>query len=528
LKNGIDLPPLRGCGEQVVEAWESSRLVEVLTEVIDTAIELTGADFGNIQLLDDEGSLRMVAQRHFPDWWLACRKVVSKGQCSCGTALVRGERVIVEDVEFSPIYVGTPALDIQRRAGIRAVQSTPLRNRGGKWIGMLSTHYRVPCRPDLKTLKVLDLMANHTVTLIEQATTLEQTRNMLVEAQKIAHMGSFEYLADTQETVWSEEEARIFGIDPAEPAPTYEVLLQKFFHPGDVDRLNDAFTRAVQSRSVFELEHRIVRPDGSIRWVYSRAHPYLDERGVLVRYVGTTLDITERKEAEEALFESRHLLELALAGTELGMWDVEMPGGKSTYDDRYCAMFGYQADEIEPTMEGWLRQVHPDDLRNVEEAMRAHLAGESRIYEAEYRQRHKDGHWVWVFSRGKVTYDAANQPVRATGTTLDISDRKRVTTVGAELLKKFETLIAGLDRHSTNTGNGGSTSVPRSKTRLSGRNREVLQLIAEGMTSTQIAKELGISEGTAATHRRNLMHKLGLKNKAELVRYAIKHGIVAA
>lgn len=130
---------------------------------------------------------------------------------------------------------------------------------------------------------------------------LAHTRNMLTDAQKIAHLGSFEYLPSTQSTVWSEEEYRIYGLDPAEPSPAYPDLLAKHIHPDDAAALHETFMAALQSGSTFELEHRIVRSDGSVRWVYDCAHPFLDPEGRLGRYVGVTLDITERKAASARL-----------------------------------------------------------------------------------------------------------------------------------------------------------------------------------------------------------------------------------
>ena len=128
-----------------------------------------------------------------------------------------------------------------------------------------------------------------------------QMSRMLAEAQMIAHLGSFEYIAATQSIVWSVEEYRIYGLDPAGPAPTYEVMLAQCIHPEDAARLHQTFAAAMQSRAIYELEHRIVRPDGSVRFVHDRAHPYCDEHGRLIRYVGATLDITERKQMEEEL-----------------------------------------------------------------------------------------------------------------------------------------------------------------------------------------------------------------------------------
>ncbi len=138
---------------------------------------------------------------------------------------------------------------------------------------------------------------------------LMKTSKNLSESQKIAHLGSFEYDADTRTTIWSEEEFNIYGLDPAGPSPDYEVMLAKHIHPDDAAVLNETFTSAMHNGSTYELEHRIVRPDGSVRFVYDRAHPFFDSNGRLVRYIGATLDITERKKADEILKRDKDALE---------------------------------------------------------------------------------------------------------------------------------------------------------------------------------------------------------------------------
>ena len=132
--------------------------------------------------------------------------------------------------------------------------------------------------------------------IVEEA--LAKTRNLLTEAQQVAHLGSFEYVVATNSAQWSDEEYRIFGLDPEQASLNFEDMLTRYVHPDDVELLNTTFMNAVESKSIFELEHRIVQPDGTVRWVYDRAHPYLDMNGNLLRYVGATLDITERKQSE--------------------------------------------------------------------------------------------------------------------------------------------------------------------------------------------------------------------------------------
>jgi two-component system sensor histidine kinase/response regulator len=144
---------------------------------------------------------------------------------------------------------------------------------------------------------------------------LERTTTALSEAQKIAHLGSFEYIAATRSTVWSEEEYRIYGLDPASPSPQYDVMLENCIHPDDAALLDEIFAKAMRDGTVYELEHRIVRPDGEVRWVHDRAHPYFNKQGELERYLGVTLDITERKLTEEQLRLSEAHLQAVVDGT---------------------------------------------------------------------------------------------------------------------------------------------------------------------------------------------------------------------
>ena len=149
---------------------DGADLRPILAEIVDVAIAISGADFGNIQLLDPASSdLRIVGQRGLPRWWLDYWERVAKGQGTCGTALEGGQRIIVEDVEQSPIFAGTPGLEMQRRAAIRACQSTPLVSLSGTPLGMISTHYKNPRKPDDHALRLLDLLARQAADIIDRA-----------------------------------------------------------------------------------------------------------------------------------------------------------------------------------------------------------------------------------------------------------------------------------------------------------------------------------------------------------------------
>ena len=139
-----------------------------------------------------------------------------------------------------------------------------------------------------------------------------------------------------------------------------------------------------------------------------------------------SIEIDERKKAEEALRESQQRLDLALSGAGLGTWDWDLQTRKAVFDQRWAEMLGFFSEEIEPHVSGWESLIHSEDKPRVMEILHAHLEGRTPLFEAEYRLRAKSGGWVWILTRGRVVErDRDGKPLRATGTNLDITERKR-------------------------------------------------------------------------------------------------------
>ena len=199
----------------------STRLIQVggipelLSEILDAGLEITAADMGNIQLLDDAGRLKIVAHRGFKAPFLEFFDEVHDGFAACGGALQKGERVIVEDVAGSPVFAGTPALDVMLAAEARAVQSTPLVSRTGKVLGMFSTHYRRPHRPSERELQLLDLLARQAADLIERKRG-EEGRSQLSSIVEASADAIYVYDFDGTILTWNRAAEELYGFSADE------------------------------------------------------------------------------------------------------------------------------------------------------------------------------------------------------------------------------------------------------------------------------------------------------------------------
>ncbi|MCC7262461.1 MAG: PAS domain S-box protein [Candidatus Latescibacteria bacterium] len=152
---------------------------------------------------------------------------------------------------------------------------------------------------------------------------------------------------------------------------------------------------------------------------------YDGEEGVL----GWLLDITERKQAEREISESQQRFNLALRGTNAGLWDWHADTGQVITNEIWAEMLGYTKQELDELygarLERWSSLVHPDDLPYAMAELNKHAKGETEDYRAEYRMRTKGGGWTWILDTGRASErDAEGNALRMVGTHLDITERR--------------------------------------------------------------------------------------------------------
>ena len=270
---------------------------------------------------------------------------------------------------------------------------------------------------------------------------LKEKEKLLDKAQEIAHLGSWFLDLGKNDLSWSNEMYRIFDIQPHEFNSTYEGFLESV-HPDDRDAVNAAYTSSVtESKDGYEIEHRIIRRHtGEIRHVLEKCEHIKDKSGEIIRSVGMTHDITERKEAVEAMKENERLFRESQAAAQIGSYSTDLI--KKTWRGTQAIYEIFGIDKSFPhTLDGWIKCIHPD----FREGLVNDLFSEDResdIFEHEYKIiRIGDGEERWVYGLGKFEYDNQLNQVRLIGTIQDITERKNAEESLTQLNEELENRV---------------------------------------------------------------------------------------
>jgi diguanylate cyclase (GGDEF)-like protein/PAS domain S-box-containing protein len=231
-----------------------------------------------------------------------------------------------------------------------------------------------------------------------------------------------------------------------------QVTLFEITHPDDVALGAEALRRVrAGDMNSYGFEKRYLRKDGTAIWTRLSGSVIRDaDTGAPLHLVSQIEDIDARKRADEAIERAETRWSFALACAGQGMWDVDLKKGRTTYSSTWKQMLGYGDDEMDGDPYHWLSLVHPDDRERVEAADRRHIAGLTPMFEAEFRMRHKQGHWIWILDRGQIVERGKDgTPLRAIGTLTDITMRHeaedRLLSYATQLADEKERLRVTLD-----------------------------------------------------------------------------------
>src|SRR5215813_4526873 len=267
---------------------------------------------------------------------------------------------------------------------------------------------------------------------------LRQREVELCEAQRLAHIGSWYWKAESDAIVGSDELLRIFGLDPAtQRVPTLRDQRDRWFPVDDWKRLKAAVQRTMQTGVGYELELQAFRNEIPI-WITARGAAVRNSTGQTVGLRGTVQDITGRKSAERMLAERNLQLRLAAKTGLVGSYTSDIHTEIVQISPGYAAIYGLPEGTTEITRSEWLARVHPEDVERLQQLRSEALCERREEYNVDYRIFRRDGEVRWIESRVFILYGSDTTAHRQNGVNIDVTERKRAEA----LIKDGKTRMA--------------------------------------------------------------------------------------
>lgn len=252
-----------------------------------------------------------------------------------------------------------------------------------------------------------------------------KNEHLYAMALAAANVGTWHWHIATGQVEWSDNIERMFGLQPGQFDGSYPSFLALL--PDDErQRMVALIENCFQHDQVYEIEHRLIWPDGATHWYLAKGSVVRDAAGNPVEMLGTTQDITARKLTELALHESRELLELSQALGNIGSWEWDVAIGKVTWSEQMYRIYGITPGTADMTFDRAMAATHPDDRAIVAEQLQRLLAG-INLKQFECRIVRPDGETRYTWANTQVQCDHTGRVVNMKGTMQDVTDRLRST-----------------------------------------------------------------------------------------------------
>ena len=302
---------------------------------------------------------------------------------------------------------------------------TPFLNSDGK------PYQYVSIRTDITQVKAIQLA-------------LQESEERLRLGQAYANIGTWEWNIQTGVLFWSERIAPLFGHAVGELETSYENFLGAI-HPDDRPLVTEAVNACIADDTPYEIEHRVVWPDGTVRWLLERGAVSRDASGKPLQMLGVVQDIDDRKRAELSLYERESQLREAQSLARIGNWTANIVTGDLTWSDEIYRIFGHKPGSFAPSIQAFQAAVHPEDRALVTASeKRAQQTGHHDIV---HRIVRSDGVIRHVHELAQAETDASGNLQRLTGTVQDITERvlaERALADSERFLKSLIDIIPGV------------------------------------------------------------------------------------
>ncbi|MEP6607729.1 MAG: PAS domain S-box protein [Burkholderiaceae bacterium] len=326
----------------------AAELAPQLKQLLDATVEMQRADFGNIQLYDAKSrTLEIVAQRGFDAAFVEHFKIVSVDDTAsaCGRAFRNHERVTIVDVQQDRSYA--PLREVAEGAGYRAVQSSPLFDRNDQPLGILTTHFRDPHQPSPRQNRLTDLYARQAADVIGSKLAEQRLRESGERFRAMVEQTALGVAEINFSGLVTFANPRLCEIVGRSPEELNAVRMQDITHPDDLAIAEAAFKRLQRDGTAYDLEQRLLCPDGRSVPVSVNVAVVRDRYSHPVAATALVLDLTERNRAQAASRESEERLRLVVENArEYAIFAMDLERRVTSWYSGAQRLLGYSEAEI--------------------------------------------------------------------------------------------------------------------------------------------------------------------------------------
>jgi PAS domain S-box-containing protein len=420
----------------ILEEGRDDRSLAML--IFDRVGAHIGADFSlNYRAFPGSDVLRLVAAPGLAPAELPIVADLRLGESFCGIVAATRGPLAADAARIA----ADPRGIMQRSFGVRAYACHPLLGSDGALLGTLSFASRRRDRFDAEEIGFLQTLA-HFLALAWQrrrgALALAEGEARMRAALEASGTGTFRWDIKTNALVWDDSLDRLFGLKPGQTAQSLGQFLA-MVHPEDRAAVIRHCARCAEDGADFDMEFRVVRPDGSIRWLFDRGRTYLDEAGRPATMTGACVDVTDRKTAEARLARSEARFRAAVQAVSGIMWTNNEAGEMEGEQPGWGALTGQSFADYQGF--GWSKAVHPDDAQPSIDAWNDAVAAR-KPFIFEHRVRRHDGVWRLFSIRAIPVLRADGTVHEWVGVHTDITEQREAETILARSRDELEQIVA--------------------------------------------------------------------------------------
>ncbi len=251
---------------------------------------------------------------------------------------------------------------------------------------------------------------------------LKESEARLRLALESAQMGIWDWNIATNEMMYSQQLGPMFGLPRGTYHSTYEAFLNAV-HPEDSAYVQEAVARAIEEGADYAVEFRVLWPDGALNWIGNKGHVYCDETGKPIRMVGVAMNISDRKQAEEALRQTEERYHSIFKNSDEGLFQTAPDGRYLSANPALARIYGYSSpEELIASLTNINEQLYVDSNRRAEYLTR--MQADERVSDFESQIYRKDGGIIWISENSHVVRDAQGELLYYEGSIVDITQRK--------------------------------------------------------------------------------------------------------